>query len=147
MTPTQRSSAPSMPAPSRSKNRATRPMETAERWCAIRSATCSRSPINFGPPRDEPFATSAGARSSIVAELVDTAEVLASVRGEFAVARVVDRFNPDDASREFVVALFDVPPKCELGGAGSGDQNLSHVGDRCDDVAEERHIVGRVSGA
>ena len=94
-----------------------------------RSATFSKSPTKYIRRGDEPFATGAGARSSIVAELVDTAEVLASVRGEFAVARVVDRFNPDDASREFVVALFDVPPKCKLGGARSGDQNLSYVGD------------------
>ena len=71
---------------------------------------------------------------------------LTPVCGELTVARVVERLDAHDPLRQIVMSLFDESPECDLGGPGSGDQDLADVGNGSCDVAEECDIVRRVSG-
>ena len=82
---------------------------------------------------------------SVVAELVDAAEVSVSVGGQLAVTRVIKGLDGDDSLCQIVMAPFEVRSEGDFGRAWNGDEHLSHVGDRNGNLTEEGHLVGRSS--
>src|SRR5580704_2512775 len=74
-------------------------------------------------------------------------EILARMRHELGVARVIDAFHPDDLLRQLRIVLADMFDQRGLGVGRAGDEDRARIRDRLRDRVQKGVVFGGVPAA
>ena len=83
----------------------------------------------------------------IAIHFVDTQEILARIRKQLPVSRMINGFYAQNFLRHFGIMLFHMAQPFQFCRTGADNQNLGGIGNRFSDSMQIRLVRTRVSGA